>query len=184
MGEEVRGVPEAPPLGEGEPRPQAGIGRYLAGQRRLRDMSLDDLATLTKIPRRSLERLESGAFDGAPDGFVRGFVRAVASALGLDPDEAVMRLLEEPAADQQAAAADRRVMREQRALFARAALLAALVLAAVGVWQLVGLWMAPPAEEAPSELVLRRDPVRELVREGAGRTGQAPAPTAPAPDAH
>ena len=90
MGKEVRGVLEESSLSG------AGVGQYLASQRRLRDISLDELAELTKIPRRSLERLEAGSFDGTSDGFVRGFVRCVAASLGLDPDEAVMRLMDEP----------------------------------------------------------------------------------------
>jgi hypothetical protein len=65
MGEEVRGVPEAAAVAEGA---ECSVGRYLAGQRRLRNISLDELATLTKIPRRSLERLEAGLFDDVPDG--------------------------------------------------------------------------------------------------------------------
>ncbi len=54
MGQEVRGVPEALEVADD---PQGSIGRYLASQRRLRDISLDQLAALTKLPRRSLERL-------------------------------------------------------------------------------------------------------------------------------
>jgi hypothetical protein len=53
------------------------------------------VAATTRIPRRSLERLEAGAFDGSPDGFSRGFVRAVADAIGLDATEAMARLLGE-----------------------------------------------------------------------------------------
>ena len=48
------------------------VGLYLAGQRRLRGISVDDLAAQTRIPRRNIERLEAGAFDAAPDGFSRG----------------------------------------------------------------------------------------------------------------
>ena len=103
MGEEVRGVPEAAALKVAqsaqdavEGHPEASVGVYLAQQRRLRGISLDDLSALTRIPRRSLERLEAGAFDRTPDGFARGFVRSVAEALGLDPNEAVMRLLPRP----------------------------------------------------------------------------------------
>ncbi|MDH5565971.1 MAG: helix-turn-helix domain-containing protein, partial [Myxococcales bacterium] len=62
---------------------QAGgsaVGAYLAAQRRLRGISLDELAERTVIPRRNLERLESGAFDGNADGFTRGFVRTVSEA--------------------------------------------------------------------------------------------------------
>jgi hypothetical protein len=93
MGGQVRGVPQASALTQGA---RASIGGYLARQRRLRGISLEELSGLTKIPRRSLERLEAGAFDADADGFARGFVRTVAVALGLNPEEAVMRLLGEP----------------------------------------------------------------------------------------
>lgn len=161
MGEEVRGVPEAAPLADGGR--DSGIGRYLAGQRRLRGISLQELAALTKIPQRSLERLEAGAFDAAPDGFVRGFVRTVASALGLDPDQAVMRLMQEPDDEE----AERRGQRlRQRTLFVRAAALAGVALGAALLLKLASLWLAPAPEPRDAELVLRRDPVRELA-EGA-----------------
>ena len=72
------------------------IGRYLAGQRELRGISVEELATQTRIPLRSLQRLETGVFDGDIDGFVRGFVRTVAEALGLDPEDTLTRMLVEP----------------------------------------------------------------------------------------
>lgn len=74
------------------------IGDYLRRQRILRDVSIDELSAMTRIPLRSLERLERGEFDGETDGFVRGFVRTVADALGLDVEDTVARMLEEPAA--------------------------------------------------------------------------------------
>ncbi|MBC8187549.1 MAG: helix-turn-helix domain-containing protein [Proteobacteria bacterium] len=72
------------------------IGEYLRRQRVLRGMTAEELATITRIPLRSLERLESGQFDGETDGFVRGFVRTVATALGLDAEDTVSRMLREP----------------------------------------------------------------------------------------
>src|SRR5258705_11879948 len=78
------------------PTERFSIGRYLASQRELRGISLDDLSARTKIPRRNVGRVESGAFDAQQDGFVRGFVRTVADALGLDSREAVMRMVNEP----------------------------------------------------------------------------------------
>ncbi len=72
------------------------IGEYLRRQRMLRGMSTEELASITRIPLRSLERLEGGQFDGQTDGFVRGFVRTVANALGLDADDAILRMLGEP----------------------------------------------------------------------------------------
>ena len=139
---------------------EPGIGPYLARQRRLRGITLEDLSARTKIPLRSLERLESGAFDREPDGFSRSFVRAVAAALGLDADDAVMRLLSEPADDEPS---DLRALRLRQLTAAAAALLLASALAA-GVWLLVGLATSEPTgEQAP--VVFRRDAVRDLAAE-------------------
>jgi hypothetical protein len=83
---------------EDAPRPVVvqgvfSIGAYLSAQRRQRGLSLDELEAVTRIPRRSLARLESGAFDRQQDAFVRGFVRTVALAIGLDPGETLVRML-------------------------------------------------------------------------------------------
>jgi hypothetical protein len=133
------------------------IGRYLASQRELRGISLDDLAARTKIPRRNLERLESGAFDAQQDGFVRGFVRTVADALGLDAREAVMRMSDEPTGV------------NEDELWRRRARIALLTLVSGAVLLLVfGLtlrlatrWVVEPAGGPPDHL-FRRDAVRSL----------------------
>ncbi len=190
MGTEVRNVPEAAALDAGE----ASIGRYLARQRELRGITLEELATRTKIPIRSLARLESGAFDQKPDGFARGFVRTVALALGLDADEAVTRLLAEPVPDAAAAGEG------GRSGIAIALLVVAALLIALVLW-LRGGDPAPATAAAGSsraEWVLRSDPVRSLAaaegelsaasaatpdtaRAEAGGAGPAPAAQAPLP---
>ena len=160
MGEEVRGVPEAAAVADGA---EGSVGRYLAAQRRLRNISLDELATLTKIPRRSLERLEAGLFDDMPDGFARGFVRTVARALGLDSEDAVMRLMREPPED--AAEAGGRPPLEQKTMFARAAVLAGIVLLALALWKLAAAWLAPVEAPVSRDAILRHDPVRALAQQ-------------------
>jgi transcriptional regulator with XRE-family HTH domain len=152
------------------------VGQYLANQRRLRRISLEELSERTRIPRRNLERLESGAFDATADGFTRGFVRTVAEALGLDADDAVMRLVDEPHhAD------------ELRALIAarRAVMWRVAALAAVAVLVLVGavyLVLHPPAhEDAKPALTWRRDAVRGLAEHEQRESGSAPAPQRAAP---
>ncbi len=177
MGQEVRGVPKAPPV---EPAAERqSVGRYLAQQRRLRGISLDELELLTKIPRRSLERLEAGAFEEAPDGFARGFVRSVAAALGLDPDEAVMRLLREPP-DEELADPARRTP-AQRILAVAVLLALATVALAMALWSLRAGVDDPAAESETPEVVYRRDVLRPLLepqRREAGRV-RAPAPDDP-----
>jgi transcriptional regulator with XRE-family HTH domain len=181
MGQEVRGDAETTALSRD---PERSIGAYLARQRELRGFTLDDLAAQTRIPRRSLERLESGVFDRAPDGFVRGFVRTVAAALGLDPDEAVMRLLREP--DEEAAReVASRSFRSGPGLRG-AALLAAAILLAGGLAWLVASRPGRPGVAPGEDVVLRRDPIRALARDleaGRIRLPEPPKPAAPEPEA-
>ncbi len=136
------------------------IGEYLARERELRGITLDELAESTRIPLRSLERLEAGAFDRDPDGFARGFVRTVAEALGLEPDQTVIRMLPEPGP----ASAGTGIPTSRTLLLA---LLAAAI--AVGVpwtaWHLLSGAPAVAEVSTPSaerERIVRRDEVRLL----------------------
>jgi hypothetical protein len=156
------------------------VGQYLANQRRLRRISLEELSERTRIPRRNLERLESGAFDATADGFTRGFVRTVAEALGLDANEAVMRLVDEPRADEL-----RALVAARRAVMWRvAALVAVVTLVVVGGVYFI---LRPPAHEdvkAPA-LTWRRDAVRGLAereqqqQQRGTQHGAGPAPAPP-----
>jgi hypothetical protein len=165
MGQEIRGVPQDPPLTSpdgAKPAREDSIGRYLAQQRRLRGVSLDELAAQTRIPRRSLERLEDGAFDRQADGFARGFVRTVAAALGLDAEEAVMRLLDEPAADE----IENEIRRLALQRWAVASVLLLSGTAAIfGIWALWTRDSSDGAGAVSSEIVYRPDAVRELAEE-------------------
>ncbi len=180
MGSEIRGVPDSPaltggagPLAEEKARgSELSIGAYLARERRLRGISVGELADLTKIPMRSIERMEAGAFDGNPDGFVRGFVRTVAVGLGLDPEEAVMRMLGEPADLAEAAGAS--ALWLDRRLLAIAALLVATVGLGLAIWGWAARAPSAPASDDTLKIVYRRDAVRALADEqarfkGAGR---------------
>jgi transcriptional regulator with XRE-family HTH domain len=161
MGQEIRGVSQGSPLTSGGDAAglESSVGDYLARQRKLRGVSLDDLASVTRIPRRSLERLESGAFDGDTDGFSRGFVRTVADALGLDAEDAVLRLLGEPSDSD-----DDPLFRGDA--FKRWAVVAALAIGGTAVvlggwslWTGIGPGAASPVRD---EVFIRRDVVREL----------------------
>jgi len=170
MGKEIGGGPEAAALNGALPG-VGSVGSYLARQRRLRGMSVDELASLTKIPRRSLERLEAGAFDGTPDGFARGFVRTVADALGLDPDEAVNRLLSEPREDEELLRAGAR--RDHRQLWLWGGALAAALVGLLLLWWLGsrGFASAGPSDDP---IVYRHDAVRALAGEPPPGSGEEP----------
>jgi len=151
------------------------IGSYLRQQRELRGISRGELAAATRIPLRSLERLEGGFFDDNVDGFVRGFVRTVAEALGLDPDDTISRMLSEPCGEQ---LVPRDVRGYLPAVVAGAVALGALAL-------VIGLLrfgspreVTPTLAVAESEVVVRRDPVHALA-EAVAASSWAVTPEAP-----
>jgi transcriptional regulator with XRE-family HTH domain len=142
------------------------IGEYLRRQRILRGMSAEELADLTRIPLRSLERLESGQFDGETDGFVRGFVRTVAAALGLDTDDTVARMLQEPEASAWQRHGPGRSAKQAFAVAIFLLLLGCTLLGLRAVW---GLLLGDASQPASREVVVWRDPVHSL----AAATGEA-----------
>jgi len=72
--------------------PRTSLAIWLRTGRAEKGLSLDDVARITKIQLKTLERLEAGTADGLPaDVFVRGFVRSYARCVGLDEDEALKR---------------------------------------------------------------------------------------------
>lgn len=167
--EHLTGVPSRPstqgglaPAFEDDPTGTFGlnpIGGYLRKQRILRGISVDELSSMTRIPLRSLERLESGQFDGETDGFVRGFVRTVANALGLDEEDTMSRMLQEPSLGAWERHSTSRSAKQALAIsvFVLLAIVGFLILR-TGWNVLVGV----TSESGRSEVVLWQDPVRAL----------------------
>ncbi len=154
-GREVDPFPADP--WELEPGSVSSIGDYLKKQRQLRGISQEELCRLTRIPPRSLERLEVGAFDALDDGFVRGFVRTVADALGLDPDDTLARMSAEPEPE-----ATRALHVLSPGLLRVGILVAAVALVLVSVGLVRTALDALPGRQQTSSLVVRTDPVRAL----------------------
>jgi cytoskeleton protein RodZ len=66
------------------------LGERLKRERERQKMTLDDVATATKIGTRMLKALEDDHFDQLPGGiFNKGFVRAYARHLGMDEEQAI-----------------------------------------------------------------------------------------------
>jgi cytoskeletal protein RodZ len=71
---------------------QVAFGTFLRAERELRQIPLSEVAAATKIPLRTLQGLEEGAWDNLPPQvFLRGFVRSYARHLGLATDDATRR---------------------------------------------------------------------------------------------
>lgn len=66
------------------------FGERLRREREMRGISLDEIATATKISARNLKALEDEKFSQLPGGiFNKGFVRAYAKFLGIDEEQMV-----------------------------------------------------------------------------------------------
>ncbi len=69
------------------------VGLKLREAREAREMSLEDVARITRVPRATLEAIEEGDRTRMPPAvYVRGFVRAFATTVGLDPTETARAL--------------------------------------------------------------------------------------------
>lgn len=87
-----------PPAPAASPGPAAGesFGHYLARERELRGMSLQQIAEQTRIGAGNLKALEQDDRARLPARvFVLGYIRAYAQAIGLNADEAVLRYEEQ-----------------------------------------------------------------------------------------
>ncbi len=85
---------QAPPWEREADSEPATFGAWLRRQREMREITLREISDATKISLRYLEALEQERFDLLPAKvFARGFLRQYARYVGLDPDEAVNRLL-------------------------------------------------------------------------------------------
>ena len=79
-----------PPWDGGADSEPIPFGGWLRRQRELRQVSLREIADVTKISIRYLEALEDDRFDVLPAPvFAKGFLREYARYVGLDPDEVV-----------------------------------------------------------------------------------------------
>ena len=64
------------------------VGERLRAAREEKDLSLDDIAAQTRIPRRHLESIENAEWDPLPaPTYTTGFAKSYASAVGLDRTE-------------------------------------------------------------------------------------------------
>ena len=70
----------------------ASLGQALREEREARNISIEEIASSTKIVARYLEALEADHLDQMPGGFfVRGIIRSYAKAIGLDPETVLTR---------------------------------------------------------------------------------------------
>ena len=144
----------AEPLGRG-PGPDAtqftALGEYLRAIREHRDLSLVQVAEVTRVRRLYLAAIEAGDLTPLPSRpFAVGYVRAYAKALGLDGDAAVARFkLEFPETETQLRAPVG--VEQEKGLWRRVLYTGAAVLVvAVGLWNVAQRSLISNAPAGPA----------------------------------
>jgi cytoskeletal protein RodZ len=109
------------------------FGRHLAQERELRGLSRQDVIRATRLPASAIEAIESGDPEGTPHrAYLVVYLRGYAAAVGLDPDDVVLRY--EEALGPRSEGAPQRSGGVATAI--GVALAAALAVAAVAWWSL------------------------------------------------
>ena len=92
----------------GETQPRVGtVGTRLRAAREAKRLSVDAIATTTKIPVGALDALEEDDVARLPGGiFSRGFVRSYAAEVGLNPEQTVRDFVAQLPAHERAPAAE------------------------------------------------------------------------------
>ncbi len=114
----------------------SSFGRWLVRERELRGLARAEVTRATRLAPGVVEALESGERARIPPrAYVVGYLRAYAQAVGLDPDELVLRFHEAAGPEGEPAAVARRTGPAPSAILA-----AALAVGAVGaaLWALLG----------------------------------------------
>ena len=79
----------------------AAFGHHLRQERELRGLGRDEVVRVTRLPPALVEALESGQPERMPPrAYVLGYLRTYAGAVGLDPDDIVLRWQEVAGAEE------------------------------------------------------------------------------------
>jgi cytoskeletal protein RodZ len=114
----------------------AAFGRWLARERELRGLAREVVGRVTRLAPGIVEALESGDHARTPPrAYALGYLRAYAAAVGLDPDEVVLRFEEASGGPSVGPQPQRRQGGPVRVILA---VLVAAAVAGAGVWALFG----------------------------------------------
>jgi cytoskeleton protein RodZ len=171
------------------------VGKYLKRERELRNISLKEISTATKIREFILEAIEEDRHDLLPTPvFVKGFLIAYGKYIGLDPGDVVLRYESDL---KELYGYEEKALHSQRRKGLNPRLLLGAILLIVGIAMIfLNPWREPreqhhgaPAhvEETPSvreetstpPLISKREEPVRLVEETISREGAIPAETSP-----
>jgi transcriptional regulator with XRE-family HTH domain len=137
--------------------PSLTFGEELRRERLIREVSLEEISSATKISVRLLTALEKSDLSRLPAPvFTRGFIRSYSRHLGLDPDEMVNAYLADLAPDKAREGGARRGGLRSRFLRGRRAAASTIVISVTAVLLLLGLIARPTRHGSGSTPIAAR----------------------------
>jgi len=124
--------------------PALGFGEELRRERQIREISLEEISSATKISVRLLTALEQGDVRKLPaPAFTRGFIRAYALHLGIDPEEKVNAYLSDLADDHAEVPAPKKALPRSRFWRGRRGTASLMVAGVTGILLVLGFFASP-----------------------------------------
>ncbi len=166
------------------------FGEELRRERLIREVSLEEISSATKISVRLLTALESSDVKKLPAAvFTRGFIRSYARHLGLDPEEMVNAYRADLAPERAREAAEASKGRIRSRFFrGRRGAAGTLVISVTGILLLLGLIARPDRHSASTATTAARNVAPVSFKNVAVSPGpapriqdEAPAPAEPSP---
>jgi cytoskeleton protein RodZ len=157
-------------------KPTLTFGEELRRERLIRDVSLEEISSSTKISIRLLTALESSDISRLPAPvYSRGFIRAYSRHLGLDPDEMVNAYLADVAPEKSREGGSIRKGRFRSRFLRGRRAAGAIVISVTAILLLLGLIARPERRLATSAPVARREIAPVSFKNVAVSPGPAPA---------
>ncbi len=124
--------------------PALGFGEELRRERQIREISLEEISSATKISIRLLTALEKGDVKKLPaPAFTRGFIRAYALHLGIDPEEKVNAYLSDLADDHAEVPSPKKALPRSRFWRGRRGTASMMVAGVTGILLVLGFIASP-----------------------------------------
>lgn len=176
------------------------VGEFFKQVRETKGLTVDEVASKTRIRSDFVKALEDGNFAKLPDQvFAKGFVRSYARSLGLDEEDAIHRFAQSAGAfydkqDERERLKVRQVEEERKRQANRKAVAVAIGIAVLTLIFLLSREQSSVLRRSPSELNPPKHatstespnpaaaPAQESGQESAGSSEPSPAPTKPAQD--
>ncbi len=113
------------------------FGNYLKREREYRHITLDEVSKATKIQKYYLDAIERDEYKLLPgEAYLKGFVRSYAKYIGIEPDDAILRLeafLKQNEAKKTPVPVKKNIIKKSKGIYIVIAIVGVLIITLIGI---------------------------------------------------